>query len=127
MSVGIHLGVIGAGAALGAWARWGLGLALNPLLAAMPLGTLAANLIGGFLMGLALAWINAWPEMSPAMRLLVTTGFLGGLTTFSSFSGEVFHMFQRGDMGWAIATIALHVVGSLAMTGLGWWGFQVLR
>ncbi|GAA5160387.1 fluoride efflux transporter CrcB [Viridibacterium curvum] len=127
MTLAIHLGVIGAGAALGAWARWGLGLFLNPLLAAMPLGTLAANLIGGFLMGLALAWINALPELSPAIRLLVTTGFLGGLTTFSSFSGEVFQMLQRGALGWALAAIALHVCGSLAMTGLGWWSFQAIR
>jgi fluoride exporter len=127
VTLAINLGVIAAGAAMGAWLRWGLGLLLNPLLAAMPLGTLAANLIGGYLMGLTLALISAWPDMSAATRLLITTGFLGGLTTFSSFSGEVFHMFQRDAIGWAMATIALHVCGSLAMTALGWWSFQALR
>lgn len=123
----VNFGVIGIGAAAGAWLRWFLGLMLNPLLAAMPMGTLAANLIGGYLMGLALALIAAWPEMSAALRLLLTTGFLGGLTTFSSFSGEVFSMLQRESYGWAMAAIALHVCGSLAMTGLGWWSFQALR
>jgi len=127
LNMWINFGVIGVGAAVGAWMRWLLGLALNPLLAAMPMGTLAANLIGGYLMGLALALIATWPEMSTALRLLLTTGFLGGLTTFSSFSGEVFHMFQREAYGWALAAIALHVCGSLAMTALGWWSFQALR
>ena len=126
MNTWVNLGVIGFGAATGAWLRWGLGLALNPLFAGMPLGTLSANLIGGYLMGVVLALIAAVPEMSVPMRLMLTTGFLGGLTTFSSFSGEVFHMFQRQDYGWAMATIALHVCGSLAMTAFGWWCFGAL-
>ncbi|MEN3069246.1 fluoride efflux transporter CrcB [Uliginosibacterium sediminicola] len=122
----LNLGVIGAGAAVGAWARWLLGLALNPLLGALPLGTLAANLIGGYLMGVALAFMGAWPEMPMALRLLLTTGFLGGLTTFSSFSGEVFQMFQRQQIGWALAAIAVHVCGSLLMTALGWWSYLAI-
>ena len=123
----VNFAVIGLGAAVGAWGRWLLGLALNPLLAALPLGTLAANLIGGYLMGVTLALIGAWPEMSTAMRLMITTGFLGGLTTFSSFSGEVFNMVQREAYGWAMAAIAVHVCGSLALTALGWWSFHAMR
>jgi CrcB protein len=123
----MSIGAIGIGAATGAWLRWLLGMALNPVLAALPMGTLVANLIGAYLMGLALAFISAWPEMSPALRLLITTGFLGGLTTFSSFSAEVFHMLQRQAFGWAMGAIALHVCGSLAMTALGWWTFQACR
>jgi fluoride exporter len=118
---------VGGGAAIGAWMRWGLGILLNPVLAGMPLGTLAANLIGGYMMGLALGLMHAWPELSSATRLLLTTGFLGGLTTFSSFSGEVFGMLQRQSYGWAAGAIALHVCGSLLMTGLGWMTFQALR
>ncbi len=115
---------VGGGAALGAWLRWGLGLALNPLFAGLPLGTLAANLIGGLLMGVALAVMQTMPELPSHLRLLATTGFLGGLTTFSSFSGEVFSLFQRGDTVWALTAVAAHVVGSLAFTALGWWGWQ---
>ena len=77
---------VGAGAACGAWLRWGLGVWLNPVFALVPLGTLAANLLGGLLMGVALAAVQAWPTLSPALKLLLTTGLLGGLTTFSTFS-----------------------------------------
>lgn len=126
MTTFIHLGVIGLGAAIGAWLRWALGLLMNPWLPAMPLGTLAANLIGGYMMGFALAWMSAWTDMPMAMRLMLTTGFLGGLTTFSSFSGEVFTMLQRENYGWAMGTIAIHVCGSLAMTTLGWWSFNAI-
>ena len=118
---------VGGGAALGAWMRWGLSLALNPLFAGFPLGTLVANLIGGLLMGVALAVLQAMPELPAHLRLLVTTGFLGGLTTFSSFSGEVFALFERGHTGWALVAVAAHVLGSLVMTALGWWGWQLLR
>ena len=87
---------VGAGAACGAWLRWGLGLWLNPVFALVPLGTLMANLLGGFLMGVVLAAVQAWPTMSPALKLLLTTGLLGGLATFSTFSAESFHLLQRG-------------------------------
>jgi CrcB protein len=115
---------VGAGAAVGAWMRWALGLALNPAFSGFPLGTWAANMIGGLLMGVALGAFHSLPDLSPHIRLLCVTGFLGGLTTFSSFSGEVFSLLQRGDTAWAFAVIAAHVVGSLAMTAIGWWGWQ---
>ena len=127
MTTWINVAAVGGGAALGAWLRWGLGLWLNPLLAVFPLGTLVANLVGGFLMGVALALLHALPELPTAQKLLLTTGFLGGLTTFSSFSGEVFAMLQRQELGSAGLTIALHVIGSLLMTWAGWWCMQVWR
>ncbi len=110
---------IGAGAALGAWARWGLGLWLNPWFAMVPLGTLAANLAGGYLVGCAVAVFHLNADISPEMRLFVVTGFLGALTTFSTFSAEVVALAQRGDYGWAAGAAGLHLFGSLLMTVLG--------
>jgi CrcB protein len=115
----ISLLAIGGGAALGGWLRWVLGLWLNPLVAAMPLGTLAANLIGGYLVGAAVAVFHINVDLSPALRLFFITGFLGGLTTFSTFSAEVVAQIQRAEYGWAVATASLHLFGSLLMTGLG--------
>jgi len=83
------LAAVGGGAALGAWARWGLGVALNPLFPTVPLGTLAANLIGGYLAGFAVALFHHHAGLSPELKLFLITGFLGGLTTFSTFSVEV--------------------------------------
>ncbi|MEC5396784.1 fluoride efflux transporter CrcB [Uliginosibacterium sp. H1] len=127
MTTWINVAAVGGGAATGAWLRWGLGLWLNPMLAAFPLGTLVANLVGGFLMGVALFLIQAVPELPAAQKLLLTTGFLGGLTTFSSFSGEVFGMLQRQAYGSAGLTITLHVAGSLLATWAGWWCMQAWR
>ena len=110
---------IGIGSAFGAWLRWGLGLWLNPALPELPLGTLTANLIGGYLIGLAVAFFTHYPGLSPEWRLLIITGFLGGLTTFSTFSAEVTTLLQQGRLLWAGAAISIHVVGSLAMTILG--------
>lgn len=110
---------ISLGAALGALLRWGLGLGLNHLWPQLPAGTLAANLAGGYLVGLAVALFSQAPEAAPAWRLFVITGFLGGLTTFSTFSAEVVHALQAGRTGWAAATVALHVLGSLALTLAG--------
>src|SRR3546814_4191693 len=104
---------IGTGAALGAWLRWGLGLWLNPHHATLPLGTLAANLVGGYGVGLALGWFAQTPGLSPELRLFVITGLLGGLTTFSTFSLETVQMLLRQQYAWAGATVALHVLGSL--------------
>jgi CrcB protein len=113
------LAAVGGGAAMGAWLRWWLGAKLNPVYAAVPLGTLAANLLGGLLVGIALAWFERTPGLSPQLRLLVVTGFLGGLTTFSTFSAEVMQAIQRGAYGWAAATAAAHLFGSLLLTATG--------
>jgi fluoride exporter len=110
---------VGLGAALGALSRWGLGLGLNHLFPALPLGTLAANLLGGYLVGLALALFMQLPLLAPEWRLFVITGFLGGLTTFSTFSAEVVQALQAGRNAWAAATVAAHVVGSLLLTLAG--------
>jgi CrcB protein len=118
---------IGLGAACGAWLRWVLGEWLNPLGFALPLGTLAANLGGGFLMGAVLAVLQANPGISPLWRLALTTGLLGGLTTFSTFSAEAFHLAQRGAWGWMGAHLAFHVAGSISMTWLGYGLMQSLR
>lgn len=117
---------IGVGAMLGAWLRWGLGLWLNPLFATVPMGTLAANLVGGYLIGAAVAVFHVNVELSPELRLFIITGFLGGLTTFSSFSAEVVALMQRAEWGWAVGAIGLHLGGSLLMTLLGIWTIQRL-
>lgn len=127
MPVLLSMLAITLGAALGANLRWGLGLALNALWPALPPGTLAANLLGAWLVGIAIALFAALPELSTFWRLLVITGFLGALTTFSTFSAEVFTQIQAGRLGWAFAAIALHVAGSLAMTGLGMATFVLVR
>ena len=113
------------GASLGALARWGLGLWLTPG-GLLPWGTLAANLVGGYLIGVAIAAFQAMPQLDPVWRLLLITGFLGGLTTFSSFSAEVVEFLMTGRYGLALLTAGLHVLGSLGMTMLGlkslaWW------
>jgi len=110
---------VGLGAALGALVRWGLGSGLNHLFPALPAGTLVANLVGGYLVGLAVALFMQVPQLAPEWRLFVITGFLGGLTTFSTFSAEVVNALQAGRMGWAAATVGVHVAGSLALTMLG--------
>jgi fluoride exporter len=118
---------IGSGAAIGAWLRWGLGLWLNPHHATLPLGTLVANLVGGYGVGLALGWFAQAPGLSPEWRLFVMTGLLGGLTTFSSFSAETVQMLLRQQYAWAGTTVALHVLGSFSMTVLGLATLRALR
>ncbi len=113
------------GASLGALARWQLGLWLSTG-GLMAWGTLAANLIGGFLVGVAIGVLNARPELDPVWRLLLITGFLGGLTTFSSFSAEVVTELIEGRLGLALLTALAHLIGSLLLTWLGlklvaWW------
>ncbi|OHC64421.1 MAG: fluoride ion transporter CrcB [Rhodocyclales bacterium RIFCSPLOWO2_02_FULL_63_24] len=110
---------IGIGAVLGAWLRYGLGLWLNPWFATVPLGTLAANLIGGYLVGAAMMVFHINAEMSAELKLFIITGFLGSLTTFSTFSAEVVHLIQGARYGWAAGAAAVHLLGSLLMTGLG--------
>ena len=110
---------VGIGAALGAWLRWGLGILLNPVFPILPLGTLVANLSGGLVMGFAMEFIARHALMNAEARLLLTTGFLGGLTTFSTFSAEIVTLLLRKDYRWGAIAIAAHVVGSLAMTIAG--------
>lgn len=113
----LHVLAICAGASIGALCRWCLSLWLTTT--AFPYGTLASNLIGGYLIGVAVAAFQAMPQLDPAWRLLLITGFLGGLTTFSSFSAEVVAMLMNERLGLALGTAALHVAGSLALTWLG--------
>ena len=110
---------ISAGASLGAVLRWLLAGRFNPLFPALPLGTLAANLLGGYLIGIAVALFAQMPDLSPQVRLFVVTGFLGGLTTFSTFSAEVVTQLQQGHTAWALATALAHLLGSFALTALG--------
>ncbi len=117
---------IGAGAALGASMRWGLGLWLNPVFPTLPMGTLAANLLGGYLIGLAISFFTQHAGLSPEWRLLVITGFLGGLTTFSTFSAETVTLLLREQYAWGAAIIASHLGGSLAMTVLGTQTYKYL-
>ena len=118
---------ISLGASLGAILRWVLGLVLDSMSVAITMGTLAANLIGGFLIGVAMAFFSAHTELSPQWRLLIITGFLGGLTTFSSFSAELTSMIQGGRLSIALITVMLHVVGSILMTFLGIYTYQLFK
>jgi len=111
------------GASVGALSRWGLGLWLSAP-GAMPWGTVAANLVGGYLIGLAVAAFQAQPDLDPVWRLAIVTGFLGGLTTFSSFSAEVVTMLMQGRLALALGTATLHVAGSLVLT---WLGIRTVR
>jgi fluoride exporter len=110
---------VGIGAFLGALLRWGFGLLLNPLLPALPLGTLAANLLGGFVIGAALGVFGQFQSLSPEVRLFITTGFCGGLTTFSTFSAETVTLLLRQQYAWSAAIVAAHLLGSLLMTFAG--------
>ena len=110
---------VGVGAAGGAWIRWGLGLVLNSVVKNFPLGTFIANLIGGFLIGMAVEFFSQNAELSPEWKLLIVTGFLGGLTTFSTFSAESVQLLQSARYGWMAFHIGVHTAGSIAMTVLG--------
>lgn len=118
--------VIAVGASLGAWLRWLLGMKLNALFPTIPPGTVVANMVGGYIIGLAIAFLAASPSLSPEWRLLIITGFCGGLTTFSTFSAETVALIQEGRLLWALGSISLHVVGSLAMTAAGLLSYQMI-
>ena len=118
---------ISAGAAAGALLRWQLGLRLNSLFPAIPAGTLAANLMGGYLVGLAIAYFSQTADIAPEWRLLIVTGFCGGLTTFSTFSAEVVSLLQQGRAVLALGAIGLHVAGSLLATLAGMLTWQMLK
>ena len=117
--IGWALFAVGAGAVLGAYARWTLAAWFNGALTHLPLGTLLANAIGGYLVGVAIAWFAQNPGASPELRLFAITGFLGALTTFSTFSAESVALLMRGEYGWATAHIALHLGCSLLLTVAG--------
>ncbi len=117
---------VGVGAALGAWLRWGLGLWLNAAPFPVPLGTLAANLGGGFVIGCAIALFQTHASLPAEWRLFLITGFLGGLTTFSTFSAEAMMLLQRGQYLWVFAHSALHLIGSIACCIAGYAAWQAM-
>jgi CrcB protein len=118
---------IATGASCGAWLRWWLGLRLNALHPALPMGTLAANLIGGYIIGVAAGAVAGNLGLSPQLRLFLMTGFCGGLTTFSTFSIETVTLFTRGQLAWGVGEIAIHIGGSLAATTLGLYSVRLLK
>jgi len=118
---------IALGSSLGGLLRWVLSLQFNALLPTLPPGTLMANLVGGYIVGLAVAYFAAAPDLAPEWRLFIITGFCGGLTTFSTFSAEVVALLQQGRLLWAAAAIGVHLSGSLAMTLAGFATWRWLR
>ncbi len=118
---------ISVGASLGALLRWWFGLALNGLFPAIPPGTLAANLVGGYVVGVAIAFFASYGAIAPEWRLLVITGFCGGLTTFSTFSAEIVTLLQQGRATWAVAAAGAHLFGSLLATVAGFATMAWLR
>jgi CrcB protein len=122
-SIPLSLASIAVGATLGAWLRWGFSLWLNARLPMLPLGTLAANLVGAYLIGMAVGFFNDWPQLSPEWRLLAITGFLGGLTTFSTFSAEAMVLLQQRDYLAVMLHAGMHLLGSVALciAGLATW------
>jgi len=117
---------VATGAALGALLRWALGLAFNPVFPTIPMGTLASNLIGGYLVGVAVSYFGANASLAPEWRLFAITGFLGGLTTFSTFSAEVVGLMRSGQLAWALAEAAVHMLGSFVMTAAGMYTIYLL-
>ncbi|MCS2153403.1 fluoride efflux transporter CrcB [Scandinavium goeteborgense] len=115
------------GGGTGSVLRWLLGMRLNPMHHAIPVGTLTANLLGAFIIGAGLAWFNRMTHIDPMWKLLITTGFCGGLTTFSTFSAEVVFLLQDGRFGWALLNVAVNLLGSFAMTAAAMWIFSAAR
>jgi CrcB protein len=124
--VGLAGLAVALGGAIGALARWMLSYKLNVFFPAIPPGTLASNVLGGYIVGIAIAFFAARPDIAPEWRLFLITGFCGGLTTFSTFSAEVVMLIQQGELAKMTAAIALHLVGSLAATILGIATFSAL-
>ena len=112
------------GGGTGSVLRWWLGMKFNPMHHAIPIGTLAANLLGAFIIGAGLAWFNRLTNIDPMWKLLITTGFCGGLTTFSTFSSEVVFLLQQGRFSWALLNILVNLLGSFAMTATAFWLFS---
>ncbi len=111
---------IGVAAAIGGWSRWGIGILLDTLHPIFPIGTLTVNLVGGYLMGVSMGLFEFFSDLSPDLKLIINIGFLGGLTTFSAFTAEIFHLLQKNELVASLTLIALHVAGSILMAYLGW-------
>lgn len=118
---------IGLAAAIGAWTRWGIGILLNTMHPIFPLGTLTVNLIGGYLMGISIGAFELFGKLSPDLKLIINIGFLGGLTTFSAFTAEVFQLLQKNEFVASLTLVALHVIGSLLMAYLGWLTISLIK
>ena len=118
---------IGLAAALGAWSRWGIGILLNAIYPLFPLGTLTANLIGGYLTGISMGAFELFSELNPDLKLIINIGFLGGLTTFSAFTAEVFQLLQKNELVASLTLVTLHVIGSLLMAYLGWLSISFIK
>ena len=118
---------ISLGGSLGSLLRWWLGMSFNALFPTLPPGTLTANLVGGYIIGVAVAFFGTYTALAPEWRLFVITGFCGGLTTFSTFSAEVVTLLQQGRALWACGAVAVHLFGSLAMTLAGIGSVAILR
>jgi CrcB protein len=118
---------IGLAAAIGAWSRWGIGILLNTMHPIFPLGTLTVNLIGGYLMGMSMGAFELFSELSPDLKLIINIGFLGGLTTFSAFTAEVFQLLHKNEFVASLTLIAFHVIGSILMAYLGWLSISLIK
>ncbi|GDX53866.1 fluoride efflux transporter CrcB [Candidatus Methylopumilus universalis] len=118
---------IGFAAAMGAWSRWGIGILLNTLHPIYPMGTLTVNLAGAYLMGISMGAFELFSDLSPDLKLIINIGFLGGLTTFSAFTAEIFQLLQKNELVASLTLIALHVVGSVLMAYLGWLSVSFIK
>ena len=118
---------IGFAAAIGAWSRWGIGILLNTLHPVFPIGTLTVNLLGGFLIGVSMGAFEFFSDLSPDLKLIINIGFLGGLTTFSALTAEIFQLLQKNELVASLTLIALHVVGSVLMAYLGWLSVSFIK
>jgi CrcB protein len=118
---------IGFAAAMGAWSRWGIGILLNTLHPIYPMGTLTVNLVGAYLMGISMGAFELFSDLSPDLKLIINIGFLGGLTTFSAFTAEIFQLLQKNELVASLTLIALHVVGSVLMAYLGWLSVSFIK
>jgi len=124
---GLGFAAVGIGAAIGGWARWILGILLNPIFPSIPLGTLTANLVGGYIVGVAVEYLSRHAGLPPEVRLLVITGFLGGLTTFSTYSAEAVGLLSRDQLGLFLLHLVGHLGGSLLLTVLGIYTVRALQ
>jgi CrcB protein len=117
----INFLLIGFSAAIGAWFRWLIGAGFAGIFPGLPFGTLAANLLGGLLMGVSIAFFQSLANISEELKLIVNVGFLGGLTTFSAYTADLFDLIQKGELSMALLLIFAHVVGALLLCYVGFY------